>query len=87
MVPKGKNWKLNSDLKPLMENIMRILDPDNHFLVLNTYSPQLSLIKLKELLQSVDGFPKNNEATTLGLKSSNGKELELGNLIRISSSK
>ena len=42
-VSKGKNWKLNTDLKPLMENIIRILDEQYHFLILNTYSPQLSL--------------------------------------------
>jgi len=82
MVPKGKNWKLNSDLKPLMENILKILDPNNYFLILNTYSPQLPLHKLKELLGSVEGFPKKYEATLLGLKSTTGKELALGNLVR-----
>ncbi len=82
MVQKGKNWKLNSDLKPLLENILKVLDPNNHFLILNTYSPQLPLHKLKELLAPISGFPKNYEATSLGLKSKSGKQLALGNLIR-----
>lgn len=84
MVPKGKNWKLNSDLKPLLENILKILMPENHFLILNTYSPQLPLHKLKADLNSIPSFTGNYEASTLGLKSLTGKDLELGNLIRIS---
>ncbi len=83
MVRRGKNWKLNSDLQPLMENIVQILDPQNHFLILNTYSPQLQLHKLNDLLSSIDGFPTNYESTTLGLKSTTGKEMELGNLVRV----
>ena len=72
-VSKGKNWKLNADLKSLMENIIRILDEHHHFLILNTYSPQLSLFKLKQLLNSISSFPTKYEATTLGLKSTSGK--------------
>ncbi len=81
-VSKGKNWKLNTDLKPLLEGILKILDPNTHFLILNTYSPQLSLVKLKQLLNSISSFPTKYEATTLGLKSRTGKSIELGNLIR-----
>ena len=84
-VSKGKNWKLNTDLKPLMENIIRILDEQYHFLILNTYSPQLSLIKLKQLLNSISSFPTKYEATTLGLESTSGKKLDLGNLVRFHS--
>ncbi len=85
MVPKGKSWKLNSDLKPLMESIINILDTEHHFLILNTYSPQLPLKKLKQILNSISEFPKDYEATILGLKSTEGKELKLGNLIRFNS--
>lgn len=83
MVTKGKNWKLNTDLKPLLEHIIQILDPENRFLILNTYSPQLPLHQLKKMLASIEGFPRDFEATTLGLKSSYRKELELGNLVRV----
>jgi len=83
MVPKGKKWKLNTDLKPLLEQIIQILDPENRFMILNTYSPQLPLHQLKKMLASIKGFPGDFEATILGLKSSYGKELELGNLVRI----
>lgn len=85
MVPKGKSWKLNRDLPELLENSIRILDPKDRFFILNTYSPQLSLPALKEILHRTPGFPDEFEATTLGIKSSSGKKIELGNLIRFKS--
>jgi 23S rRNA (cytosine1962-C5)-methyltransferase len=84
MVPKGKNWKLNNDLEPLLSNILKILEPEHHFLILNTYSPQLPLPDLKKMLQGINKWPKEFEATTLGLQSTTGVELELGNLVRFS---
>ena len=80
--PKGKNWKLNRDLPDLLGNAMKILHPEHRFFILNTYSPQLPLDELKKLLSQTQGFPKKYEATTLGLKSTSGKQLPLGNLIR-----
>lgn len=80
--PKGKHWKLNRDLPDLLENAMKILHPDHRFFILNTYSPQLSLNDLKSMLRSTPGLPDSFEATTLGLKSRSGSELELGNLVR-----
>lgn len=82
LAPKGKKWKLNSDLPELIENTMKILDPVNRFFILNTYSPQLPLEDLKKMLSKISGFPNHFESTTLGLKSSIGKEMELGDLVR-----
>ncbi len=82
LAPKGKPWKLNQDLPELIENSMKVLDPQNRFFILNTYSPQLPLSELKKMLSNIPGFPNQFESTTLGLKSSAGKELELGNLVR-----
>jgi len=80
--PKGGRWKLNRDLPKLIENAMKLLDSDNRFFILNTYSPQLPLRDLNKILSNISGFPRDYEATELGLKSKNGKELPLGNLIR-----
>jgi 23S rRNA (cytosine1962-C5)-methyltransferase len=80
--PKGGRWKLNRDLPKLLEDAMKLLDQDNRFFIMNTYSPQLPLNDLKKILHSVPGFPTNFEATTLGLMSTPGKELPLGNLVR-----
>lgn len=80
--PKGGRWKLNRDLPELLENVMKLLEPDNRFFILNTYSPQLPLSELRKMLPNVAGFPNHFESTTLGLKSSSEKELPLGNLVR-----
>lgn len=82
LAKKGKPWKLNQDLPQLIDQALKILDPYNRFFILNTYSPQLPLPALKKMLSNVPEFPKQFESTTLGLKSSTNKELELGNLIR-----
>ena len=80
--PKGGRWKLNRDLPKLLEDVMKLLDEKNRFFIMNTYSPQLSLNELRHLLSKTNGFPSSYEADTLGLVSSTGKELLLGNLIR-----
>ena len=80
--PKGGRWKLNRDLPKLLENVMKLLDEDNRFFILNTYSPQLPLPELKQLLSSIPEFPNDYESNSLGLKSSARKELPLGNLVR-----
>lgn len=85
LAPKGKPWKLNQDLPDLIGNVMKILDPKNRFFIMNTYSPQLPKSELEKMLTKVSGFPNHFESTTLGLKSSAGKELDLGNLVRFSS--
>lgn len=80
--PKGGRWKLNRDLLQLLENAMKLLEPNNRFFILNTYSPQLPLSELRKMLSNVSGFPNHFESTTLGLRSSSEKELPLGNLVR-----
>lgn len=80
--PKGGRWKLNRDLPRLLENVIKLLDEKNRFFIINTYSPQLPLPELKRLLSTITGFPDNFESNTLGLKSTSGKELPLGNLVR-----
>ncbi len=59
--PKGGRWKLNRDLPQLLENVMKLLDSDHRFFILNTYSPQLPLNDLENLLRSVTGFPDKFE--------------------------
>lgn len=36
--PNKEQWSIKKDLKPLMDAVMEVLDPDACFLVLNTYS-------------------------------------------------
>lgn len=82
LAKKGAVWKLNRDLQPLIEQVLKIMDPDLNFFVLNTYSPQLPIEKLHKILSQTSLFPKNYDANILGLEARNGKKLPLGNLIR-----
>lgn len=81
---KREKWKLESDLKLLLEDVSHLLHPKKHFFILNTYSPKLPLTKLKKMFNEVDGFQKKYEAKILGVKSKTNQYLELGNLIRFS---
>ncbi|XWN37032.1 MAG: class I SAM-dependent methyltransferase [Balneola sp.] len=80
--PKGGRWKLNRDLPRLLENAMKLLDTKHRFFILNTYSPQLPLSELPNLVKSTTGFSKKFKSDKLGLVSASGKELALGNLVR-----
>ena len=82
MGAKKEVWKLEQDLKPLLESVMQLIDKSQNFLVLNTYSPKLPMPVLKNLLKETRRFPKQFESGTLGLKSSSSQDLGLGNLIR-----
>lgn len=77
-----ETWKLENDLKELLENVSKLLHPKRHFFIINTYSPKLSLKKLETMLKKNDRFSSKLSATILGLKSSKGVQLGLGNLIR-----
>jgi 23S rRNA (cytosine1962-C5)-methyltransferase len=79
-----EKWKLENDLQLLLEDVVKLLHPKRHFFILNTYSLKLPLPKLKNMLRKVEGFPTKYDATILGLKSSKGQVLPLGNLIRYS---
>lgn len=79
---KNEKWKLEKDLKPLLERLMGLLEPKFHFFILNTYSNKLGMQELKSLLKSVKRFPKDFESSTLGLNSTSKQQLPLGNLIR-----
>ncbi len=79
---KREKWKLEADLKSLLEHSVQLLNPGQHFFILNTYSPKLPMDKLKVILGEIHRFPSTYEAKTLGLKSNHGRELPLGNLIR-----
>ena len=82
LAKKGQAWKLNRDLEKLLIDVMQVLDPKHCFFVLNTYSPQLPMNKLVDILNKVHLLSRKYEKHTLGLVSKTGKELPLGNLIR-----
>ena len=77
---KGERWILEEQLPLLIENTFKLLN-EGGTLIINTYSPKLSLNMLKK---EVNRFfsPKKTSANELWMKTKHGKELFFGNLIR-----
>lgn len=76
--PKGERWKLEDHLKELIPDVVQLLDPQEHFLILNTYSDGLKPKDLQELLQLASPLTKNIETAELYLESNFNKKLMLG---------
>lgn len=76
--PNGEKWKLEDNIKEMMEDVVKLLDEDEHFLILNTYSLGFSSVIVENLIRS--SFPKvqNLETGELYLQASSGCKLPLG---------
>ena len=76
--PNGDKWKLEDNIKEMMEDVVKLLDDEEHFLILNTYSLGFSSIIVENLIRS--SFPKvqNLESGELYLQASSGYKLPLG---------
>lgn len=78
---KGEKWKLEDKLETLMKSAKTLLNKDG-FLILNTYSPTISLKDVKRL--SNIHFPNiKKELKELWMKTSTGKDLYYGVLLRV----
>lgn len=78
---KKERWKLEDKLDDLMSNTAKILDKKG-FLILNTYSPKIDLNLLEK--KAKYHFSKRNfEVLELWMKTSTGKNLYYGNLLRV----
>lgn len=84
--PNGESWKLEDMISEMMKGVAAILEPDNSFLVLNTYSLGFSSLIIRNLLE--EHFPGRKEQTGYGeifLQAASGVVLPLGVVGRISS--
>ncbi len=78
---KGEKWKLEDKLETLVIGAKSVLTK-NGFLILNTYSPTISLQDIQYLANK--HFDKSKiEVKELWMKSTTGKDLYYGNLLRI----
>jgi 23S rRNA (cytosine1962-C5)-methyltransferase len=78
---KGEKWKLEDKLEVLLKSAKALLNKDG-FLILNTYSPTINLQDVKRL--SNIHFPNvKKELKELWMKTSTGKDLYYGVLLRI----
>ena len=73
---KGKNWKINRDLEPLLQVCKSILNT-NGVVILNTYTPKFSLKQIIPILEKTFTKKAKIEVGSLALKDSLEKELTL----------
>ncbi len=76
--PNGEKWKLEDHLQEMMRDVAHLLEEDEHFLLLNTYSLGFSSLIVENILK--DTLPKNNkiEIGELYLQATAGSKLPLG---------
>lgn len=76
--PNGEKWKLEDSIQEMMGDVVQLLDPAEHFLILNTYSLGFSSVIVENLILS--SFPKahNLETGELYLQATSGCKLPLG---------
>jgi 23S rRNA (cytosine1962-C5)-methyltransferase len=71
----GESWKLEKQLNELAGDALQLLDPDEHFMILNTYSLGFSSLILENLFLK---NPIKLESGELYLGSTSGQKLPLG---------
>lgn len=74
--PNGESWKLEKNINEMIKLVLDLLDPNDHFLILNTYSLGFSSLIIENLLNDKAG--KNLNIGELYLKATSGIVLPLG---------
>jgi 23S rRNA (cytosine1962-C5)-methyltransferase len=77
--PNGENWKLEEMINEMIHGVAKILEPENSFLVLNTYSLGFSAMIIRNLLK--EAFGKKADTAQWGeifLDATSGVQLPLG---------
>lgn len=76
--PNGEKWKLEDHILEMMNDVANLLDEEEHFMILNTYSLGFSSVIVENLIRDVIKKPSNLESGELYLQASAGSKLPLG---------
>lgn len=76
--PKGEKWKLEDLIKEMMRDVVQLLDQQEHFLILNTYSLGFSSIIVENLIRGAYPQVQNLNIGELYLNARSGVNLPLG---------
>lgn len=77
--PNGEKWKLEDNIKEMMDGVLQILDPQQHLLILNAYSLGFSALVPENLLKSFATKHKSDlQIGELFLNAKSGLKLPLG---------
>jgi 23S rRNA (cytosine1962-C5)-methyltransferase len=73
--PNGEKWKLEENINEMVKAVLQLLDPKEHFLILNAYSLGFSAMILENLFRD---RKKDLEVGELFLNAKHGGVLPLG---------
>jgi 23S rRNA (cytosine1962-C5)-methyltransferase len=76
--PNGEKWKLEDQINEMMSEVTQLLHPDEHFLILNTYSLGFSSVIVENLIRGAYPKVENLEIGELYLQATSGIKLPLG---------
>lgn len=74
----GESWKLEKQLNELVKDALQLLHPDEHFLLMNTYSLGFSSMIIKNLFLNTIHKKSTLETGELFLPSTSKQDLPLG---------
>ncbi len=81
--PNGEKWKLEDQINEMMNDVVKLLDPEKHFLILNTYSLGFSSLIIENLLKKAYHGNGVIESGELYLQARSGIKLPLGVIGRL----
>lgn len=76
--PNGEKWKLEDHIQEMMRDVVQLLDEEEHFLILNTYSLGFSSVIVENLIRTSFPQVRNLETGELYLQATMGTKLPLG---------
>ncbi|QJD97470.1 oxidoreductase [Mucilaginibacter robiniae] len=76
--PNGEKWKLEDHINEMINDVVQLLDPTEHFLILNTYSLGFSSVIVENLIRGAYPLVQNLEIGELYLQATAGSKLPLG---------
>jgi 23S rRNA (cytosine1962-C5)-methyltransferase len=76
--PNGEKWKLEDHIQEMMHEVVQLLDEEEHFLILNTYSLGFSSVIVENLIKTSFPQVRNLETGELFLQATSGIKLPLG---------
>ncbi|WP_342647257.1 class I SAM-dependent methyltransferase [Mucilaginibacter sp. CSA2-8R] len=76
--PNGEKWKLEDHINEMIKDVVQLLDPEEHFLILNTYSLGFSSVIVENLIKGAFPAVQNLEIGELFLQATAGSKLPLG---------
>ncbi len=83
--PDGEKWILEEGLNELIKNCLELLDPNQHFFILNLYSMGFSAVIAETIVKQNYADVQNPEMGELVLQDSFHKKLPLGVFYRFAS--